>query len=159
MSGNGFVEGWCINLCSLQPAIMVKVDVPKPLWDGNWEFRVPLRWSSGRRFNHLMDSSLDWLMHICSWRALKVQTVLRRSLWKTLWRAAIWRFSSSSSFCLCLVFHWCALMHFWCFGSFIGMRFCTSDNGQLWSMVVFGCNFHRSQDHCGCSFFESQNWD
>jgi hypothetical protein len=37
MSDNGYVDGWRINLCSLQPAIMVKGDVSMHI--GNSLFR------------------------------------------------------------------------------------------------------------------------
>jgi hypothetical protein len=40
MRGNGYVEEWS-KLCSFQPAIMVKGDIPKHLQDGNGEFIVP----------------------------------------------------------------------------------------------------------------------
>jgi hypothetical protein len=64
-----------------------------------WEFIISWMWSSDHRFNHLTDSSSDWLMLRSSWRALKEQTLLKRSHWKTLWRAAIQRFSFSSRLC------------------------------------------------------------
>jgi hypothetical protein len=37
MSGNEYIDGWCINLCGLQAAIMVKGDVSMPI--GNSLFR------------------------------------------------------------------------------------------------------------------------
>jgi hypothetical protein len=125
-----------------------------------WEFTVPWLWSSGHRFNHLMDLSSDWRVLRCSWRVLMEQTLLRRSqLEDPMKRCNLEIFFFLLFFYLCLVCHQCVLVHFWYSSRFIGVRMCTSDNGRLRPMIVFDCNFHRSQDHYRRSFFESQNRD